>query len=301
MLGLVDPTSAQQTEEAPRHALPRSTPSPNLESLCGIIATYLDVELYRGTLGPTHAFVDAHQRSVAQIQWRSDLPQLFRGAGDDPGTVNGQRFCTGTLIAPNLLLTAAHCFRVDPPTWRTPRRVVGGVARPVPPPELAKLMVANFNYQIDGSDPSGQRERTPDVYPIMSLVEYGADPAFGGLDYAIVELGRDVRGRLPGDDYAIAHMDVSASTLQKLTMVTLIQHPNGELKKVEAGTGIRITAEHLEYDDLDTEGGSSGAGAFSQDGRIVGVHVEGGCKASHGVGNKAVPLSKISVRSAIVK
>jgi V8-like Glu-specific endopeptidase len=245
--------------------------------------------------------VDTHQRSAAQIQWRSDLLQRFGRPGDDPGNVNGERWCSGTLISADQFLTAGHCFLPDLNGWRTPRRMVGNALKRLTPPELAPLMVVNFNYQVDGADPKGQRIRVPDTYPIVRLVEHGLDPALGNLDYAIIELGRDVRGRHPGDDYRIALLDASQSTLQGLTLVTLIQHPNGYPKKIEAGAGVTLTTSYLEYDDLDTEGGSSGAGAFSQDGRVVGVHVEGGCKASKGEGNKAVTLKAISAQSAIIK
>jgi hypothetical protein len=34
----------------------------------------------------------------------------------------------------------------------------------------------------------------------------------------------------------------------------------------------------VRYDDLDTEGGSSGSGILDQDGRIIGVHTNGGCE-----------------------
>jgi len=57
-------------------------------SICGDSTDWQDVESYDGTLGPSIAFVDAHQGPVGHL----------RPVG-----------CTGTLIASNLYLTAGHC------------------------------------------------------------------------------------------------------------------------------------------------------------------------------------------------
>jgi V8-like Glu-specific endopeptidase len=57
-------------------------------SICGPTVDWQNVEMYNGTLGPSIAFVNAHQGPV------------------------GQMFpigCTGTLIASNSFITAGHC------------------------------------------------------------------------------------------------------------------------------------------------------------------------------------------------
>ena len=75
-------------------------------SQCGNTLDFQPVESYDGTLGPTTQFVDAHERPVAQIRWRSDLSTQYTNTA----TVNGARWCSGTLVSRNLLLTAGHCF-----------------------------------------------------------------------------------------------------------------------------------------------------------------------------------------------
>lgn len=58
-------------------------------SICGTTTDWQDVESYDGSLGPTVAFVAAHQGPVGYL---------------------GPVGCTGTLIGANLLLTAGHCI-----------------------------------------------------------------------------------------------------------------------------------------------------------------------------------------------
>src|SRR5262249_19734331 len=162
--------------------------------LCGPAATWQDVELYNGALGPSVPFVGALQKSVGQIQW-NDLAKKFSRRGDDAGDVTGKRWCSGSLIGESLFLTAAHCFEVDSGGWRTPRRGAGGSQQAVPPAELATLMHVNFDYQIARA--TGKVR--PDVsYPVVRLVEYGFDAGGKGLDFAIIELGAGGDGTPPG-------------------------------------------------------------------------------------------------------
>jgi Trypsin len=163
-----------------------------IESICGLKDDSQDVELYDGSAGPSRQFVMARQPATAQIQWNDDLRKRFSGSGDDPGDVQGARWCTGTLIQDNLLLTAGHCFDAVSADWSLPKRA----HKPLAPAELATLMHVNFNYQID----AGTRQiRVPTSYPILRLVEH----RLGGLDYAIVELGAS-GGDLPQKNYAPA-------------------------------------------------------------------------------------------------
>src|SRR5690349_6975242 len=53
------------------------------------------------------------------------------------------------------------------------------------------------------------------------------------------------------------------------------------------------------YDDLDTKGGSSGAGILDDAGRLVGVHTHGGCEG--GDQNGGVPMASIVAASQTVR
>lgn len=272
-------------------------------STCGPSNDWQDVELYNGRK-PTQRFVNDHQPAVAQIQWRSDLAATLRPRKIAEGNVSGERWCTGTLIASNLFLTAAHCFEPqdDLQGWQTPRhrdRGPGGTVRLLSAQELAPLMQVNFRYQVNGNDPR-KRVREPDVYPIVRLVEYGFDHQAMPLDYAIVEIGTGSDGKQPDAKYAITAFDASETALAKADLLTIIQHPHGLPKKVLAGPKAGQDGEILLYKDLDTLGGSSGSGVLDDRGKVIAVHTNGGC-TQFGGANRGVTLKAVRLVSQIVK
>ena len=98
----------------------------------------------------------------------------------------------------------------------------------------------------------------------------------GGFDYAVVRLGRNSDGQLPGEVFGT--LRVAASDLATPgTVLCLIQHPNGLPKKIHAGPLRDNMAGRITYATLDSLGGSSGSPILGPDGRIVGVHTNGGC------------------------
>lgn len=281
----------------------RSSEFDTIMSTCGRTNDWQEVELYDGR-NPPQRFVNDRQPAVAQMQWRSDLSATLRPRDLDEGNVSGERWCSGTLIASNLFLTASHCFQPqdDAQGWQTPRHRSRGpdnAVRLLPAQELAPLMLLNFRYQVDGNDP-GRRVRSPDVYPIVRLVEYGFDHPTHSLDYAIAEVGRGSDGALPNARYAITTFDASDSALDGASLLTIIQHPHGMPKKVMAGPKAGLDGEIVLYKDLDTLGGSSGSGVLNGDGRVIAVHIEGGC-TEFGGANRGVTLKAVRTVSQIIR
>lgn len=264
------------------------------ETICGGRDDSQDVELYDGTLGVTREFVAGHQAPVGLLRWRDDLAERFRGAGEAPGNVSGVGWGTGALIRQglrkDLFLTAGHSFDGEGNGWRRPSRN----GRPVPAGELATAMRVVFNFQVDGqSDP--RAVRAGESFPVVELLEH----RLSGLDYAIVRLGPNAAGQLPGDVHGtlgVALEDVEEAR----AMLCVIQHPNGDPKRVEAGPMTRNVAGRIEYRDLDTLGGSSGAPILSLAGEIVGVHTNGGCFEFGGV-NYGTSIGIIREASAIIR
>lgn len=229
-----------------------------------------DVETYDGSLGVSREFVLDFESPVGQLQWQV-LNGKFALTGDDQGNVSGQRWCSGALISDDLFLTAGHAFRQEFRAWKIPQRA----GMTLTPNEIAPLMMVTFGYQKDGAT----GEIRPGVsYPVLGLVETGYfpdDPA-SSVDYAIVRLGRDAKGKLPGKVFGIlkaAQKDLSVPNAR----ICIIQHPNRKEKKVEAGHLLQTAGGRIAYNDVGTCGGASGAPVLDEaTGEIIGVHVRGG-------------------------
>jgi hypothetical protein len=258
------------------------------ESICGLSNDLQDVELYDGTLGVSIDFVRQFSRPVGQFQWLDNLAEMFSKPNESAGNVNGVRWCSGGLVAPNLFLTAGHCFDRKGGTWIRPSRNGEVVSEK----ELATLMKVNFNFQLDGTT---NLVRPDDSYPVIGMVEF----RLGQLDYAVVELGKNKDGEIPGNKYGF-FTPSAADITPPGSILCVIQHPNKQPKKIEAGTLLKTEAGLIYYNSIDTLGGSSGATVLNGDtGEIVGVHTNGGCKEFNGA-NFGVAIGPIRLFSSVL-
>jgi V8-like Glu-specific endopeptidase len=228
-----------------------------LETICGARDDSQPVERYDGTLGVTRAFVAAHQGAACQVQWNSDLASKYT----NPGNVSGVRWGSGTMITNDLFLTCGHLFDQTGGGWERPRQ--NGTTNIISPQDIALNMHLNFNYQVD---PSGNL-RAEQSFPILQLIEY----RLGGIDMAICRIGGS-----PGSTFGTTA--VSATDAATPEMICIIGHPAGQPKRIEAGPTTSVSGNFIRYGDIDTLGGNSGSGILrASDGRLVGVHTNGGC------------------------
>ncbi len=257
------------------------------QDICGHSTDFQDVETYDGSYAVSKSFVAAHEASTVQLQWRDTAAITAQLPGYTPGNVAGERWCSGTLIAGNLVLTAGHCLDVQNGRfgWTSPfTYVADGAQQYAAPDVLAKLQVVNIRYQVNGATGALRR---PDVFPIARLVEHRN----GGLDYAIVELGPNTVGKQATDLYPAAQ--VATREALPLELVGVVQHPDGLPKKVAAGHVWRAAGTNVYYDDIDTLGGSSGSAVRDADGKVLAVHTNGGCTSTAGA-NRGVATAAIA-------
>jgi V8-like Glu-specific endopeptidase len=252
-----------------------------LETICGVTDDSQPVEQYDGTLGVTIAFVNAHQGPVGQLQWNNNLTSLYTS----PGDVSGVRWCSGTLIANDLFLAAGHCFDQTGGGWTRPKDNVTGAT--ISSAEIALHMHVNFNYQVD---PAGNL-RPEQSFPVTALVEY----RLGGLDFAIVRLGNN-----PGATFGVTQVSTTDAAVGD--MLCIMGHPAGVPKRIEAGPTSSLGGTTISYNDIDTLGGNSGSGILrATDGRLVGVHTNGGCNPQGTGANSGVRITSILAQSPTIQ
>ena len=243
------------------------------ESICGVTDDSQDVEMYDGSLGVTQAFVTTHQRPVGVLRWNSNLASIY----SNPGNVAGVRWCTGTLIADDLFLTAGHCFDQTGGGWNRPR--VNGTTNIIPPEEIATNMSVEFDHQRNAAGVL----KTPVSVAVVELVEY----RLGGLDFAIARLAG-----APGQTWGVTRLASIDANVGD--MLCIIQHPAGNPKRIEAGPLTSFDGDRIRYNNIDTLGGSSGSGILrALDGCLVGVHTNGGCNAAMTGSNFGVRVARL--------
>ena len=150
--------------------------------------------------------------------------------------------CTGTLIGADLFLTARHCLT---------------------DPEYADLRSSSvtFDYATacDGTRPPGHVTR---FFKVIEDVASGSPPVGTnpppGTDWVVVRLDAPP-GALP------APLTLRAAAPMANETIFTMHHPNGAVKKTQAGTFNGFSVAGFDY-----AGGSSGSALFDSSGELVG-------------------------------
>lgn len=169
-------------------------------------------------------------------------------------------FCSGSLVGPDLILTAGHCIRTADDCAST--SFVFGFA--VTAPGATKTSFA-----------------ANDVYHCGAIV--AREEKSTGADYALIKLDRAVVGREPLEVRRQGEVSLGQG-------LVVIGHPSGLPSKIAGGGIVRgVASPDFFVSNLDTYGGNSGSAVFNADtGVIEGILVRGdtdfqrvgGCVAS---------------------
>lgn len=190
-------------------------------------------------------------------------------------------FCSGSLVGPDLVMTAGHCVRSEE--------------------ECADIkFVFGFALKKAGESPSAAA--SSDVYSCGRIVKRYLNESYGalGADFALVKLDRPVEGRAP--------LGISrGSGPAKDEQMFVIGHPSGLPVKIAGGAAVRDPSPDGYFvANLDTYGGNSGSPVFSaRTGLVAGILVRGendfvyqdGCRVSNVVpsdGGRGEDVTKVS-------
>lgn len=190
-------------------------------------------------------------------------------------------FCSGSLIGPDLIMTAGHCVRSQSSCNST--RFVFGWGYYTPNDDLS--LVDELN-----------------VYSCASLIVSEEDGS-SGADYALVKLNRPVIGYQPLE----IRRDGVVSSGDSLVV---IGHPAGIPTKVSGGANVRSVASGYFVANLDTYGGNSGSAVFNeQTGVVEGILVRGvadfvysnGCRKSNVCANDGCRGEEVTRVDAVLE
>jgi V8-like Glu-specific endopeptidase len=242
-----------------------SVPTPaNFGALCGACGTIqCDGTCNRPAPPSQLQHVNAYQGDLGPSRGFVRMYKYPVGAVEQAGTDGAAKLCSGTLIGRDRFLTSGRC--------------IDGNA-------TSRFVVFNHERLAGSITLAPQRH-----YPILEVLE----DERGGFDYAIVRLGGN-----PGDTFGWARISAVGDhgTGQS---ITVIQHPAGAPKQIEAGAIQAVAGAELRYTDVETTTGSEGAGVLDDSGELLAVHTGTECAAGV-VRGKAVRLPALRTTSPII-
>lgn len=156
--------------------------------------------------------------------------------------------CSGFLVGKDLLVTAGHCVEnsYDCNSYRWV-----------------------FDYNQSSIETNGLSISAKNIYSCKTIVSRALN-GDSGLDYALIQLDREVTDREPLKVRREGKVRRGAKLL-------VIGHPSGLPTKVSAGARVRLNSKETYFEsNLDTFGGNSGSAVFNaKTGEVEGILVRG--------------------------
>jgi V8-like Glu-specific endopeptidase len=177
-----------------------------------------------------------------------------KSLGDMYQLCPGERFrqqpiaanCSGTLIAPDVIMTAGHCYDL--------------------PQQTCKENLWVFDYKVSKENQSNVTVPQTNLYECEKVI---VKEMKDGVDFALIKLKRVVSDRVP------AKLKLRGSLSSKDPLV-MIGHPRGLPTKVTDGGFVVRDEPTLYYTNLDAFSVNSGSGVFhARTGEVVGILVSG--------------------------
>lgn len=153
--------------------------------------------------------------------------------------------CSGTLVAPDIIATAGHCFESR---------------------DRCSRFKWVFNYKLAHEFDTSVSVSRNDVYGCKEVIKQGLKER--GMDFALIRLDRRVQGVTP--------VPFTRSPVEVGTPVVMIGHPSGLPQKIADGAEVRSVGLDEFKANVDAFQINSGSGVFSaESGELLGVLVRG--------------------------
>ncbi|OGR44824.1 MAG: hypothetical protein A2X35_05890 [Elusimicrobia bacterium GWA2_61_42] len=156
-------------------------------------------------------------------------------------------FCSGSLVAPDIIMTAGHCVKTEEACKDT-------------------RFVFGFGVRAAGSMPKSVP--ASEVYGCAELI--GREQVGTGADWALIRLDRKV------SNHSVLKVN-HAGTIKNGDALVVIGHPAGLPVKIAGGATVRDASPAGYFvANLDTYGGNSGSAVFNaKTGEVEGILVRG--------------------------